>query len=74
MGKTLTFIVDADVLFSKEGTLKLLEYMLARPQLFEAQDEVMDKFFMVPRAAGVHLYRTAFIPESTASLRLETPQ
>lgn len=78
-GKTLTFIVDADVLLSKEGVLQLLEYMNARPHLFEAQGEVMDKFFMVPRAGGVHLYRTAFIPEalqfipeSTASLRPET--
>ncbi|MCH6236513.1 hypothetical protein [Cognataquiflexum rubidum] len=79
-GKEWLACIDADVLISKEQTIKFFEFAFnSPPDLFCIQSLILDKFFPIKRPSGIHLYRTKlcekaikFIPKEGLSLRPES--
>ncbi len=72
--------LDADVLVSVEGVNRLLDIAEhVDTKVFVIKNLILDKFFPIYRASGIHLYRTAIadigiknIPAEGTTLRPET--
>lgn len=63
--KKWTLCIDADVLVYPKTIDKLIEFGETTDEnVFEIQGLIQDKFFLIKRPAGNHLYRTKLIPEA----------
>lgn len=71
-GRPWTLCNDADVLLRPGAVAQMVQ--LAEQQAentCEIQGYILDKYYGGPRQGGVHLYRTALLPESLASIPAE---
>jgi hypothetical protein len=69
--KRWTLCVDADVLLAPGSIARLTEHLAAEPEAFFACAYLMDKYYGLPMARGVHLYRTDALPEAEAAIPTE---
>lgn len=61
--------VDADMLCAAVPLYGLIEYAkLQRDNVFAFSGLAMDRFFMVPRGVGLHLYRTSLLKDALSRL------
>lgn len=64
-GRPWTLVVDADVLIRDGAISQILEMAeQAEDNVFEVQGRMLDKLFGGARPCGLHLYRTALLPEA----------
>jgi len=68
-GKKWLLCVDADVLISNKGVLKLLDQTTnCADNVFEIQGKMIDQFFGGIRGGGIHIYRASLLPDALAHL------
>ena len=71
-GRKWTLALDADILMFSGAMEALIAYAEAQPETgFEFQGRILDKFFMLPRDGGPHLYRTSLLPEALSLIPKE---
>lgn len=68
-GRKWTLCIDADVLLKDEAVKDLLKVAEDQDEaVIEIQAGVLDKFFLSPRPAGNHLYRTKYLDKALVVL------
>lgn len=71
-GKPWLLCMDADVLVSETGVNRLLAIAAGLDEkVFVIKNLILDKFFPVFRASGIHLYRTSLAPQGITKIPAE---